>query len=133
MTKLGGNQPVMMAVVGSRDYEYLDEVKEFVAVLPANVVVISGGARGVDTVAVQTAQERGILTIVYKPNWRMYGKSAGPIRNQRIVDECDCLAAFWNGKSPGTLHSIRCAVQQRKSVVINPKVYTKWEPTTTYF
>lgn len=37
-----------IAIVGSREYKQLDQVREYVRSLPLGVIVISGGARGVD-------------------------------------------------------------------------------------
>ncbi len=47
-----------IAIVGSRGLPRPDLIEAFVASLPAGTVVVSGGARGVDTVAEQAARER---------------------------------------------------------------------------
>lgn len=51
---------------------------------------------------------------VYKPDWARYGRAAGAIRNKQIVDACDKLIAFWDGKSKGTKISIDMAEKQGK-------------------
>jgi hypothetical protein len=43
------------------------------------------------------------------PQWDIYGKRAGMIRNQEMVDFCDILISFWDGKSTGTLQAINYA------------------------
>lgn len=72
-------------------------------------VIISGGARGVDSVAAQVARERDIRVIEIKPDWDRFGKSAGFRRNTQIVQACDDLIAFWNMESRGTLDSLKKA------------------------
>jgi hypothetical protein len=55
---------------------------------------------GADKLAGQWAQERGIIEQFYKPNWTMYGKKAGPVRNQQMLDEQhpDLVVAFPGGR-----------------------------------
>jgi YspA, cpYpsA-related SLOG family len=99
-----------IAIVGSRDYPDLDAVRRFVATLPAGTVVVSGGARGVDTVAVEAAVAHGLHTVVYTPDWRL-GTASGLIRNTRIVRDADEVVAFWDGHSRGTADTVRKATR----------------------
>jgi hypothetical protein len=50
-------------------------------------VVIAGGARGADTIAAEWAEHRGIPAEVYMADWERLGRKAGPIRNQRMLDD----------------------------------------------
>ena len=50
-------------------------------------VVIEGEARGADTLAREWAESRGIPIEPYPAKWGLYGKRAGPIRNQQMLDE----------------------------------------------
>ena len=57
-----------------------------------NPTVISGGAKGVDTIAVDVAKHLGLKVKEYKPkaeSWEWYKK-----RNQKIADDCDQLYCF---------------------------------------
>ena len=106
------------AVVGSRtfsDYgllsDALDEAQRGGEVITE---IISGGARGADTLAERYAAERGIPVKIFKPDWQLYGRSAGMIRNADIVGEADRVAAFWDGESHGTGNSIQLAREQGK-------------------
>jgi|WetSurSiteA1Bulk_404760.scaffolds.fasta_scaffold130028_2 hypothetical protein len=121
-----------IAVVGSRsfkDYDYLvkklDEVifgfEEFGDIHEFEIV--SGGAKGADRMAEWYAEFREYPIKIFLPDWDKYGKSAGYKRNQRIVDSSDVVAAFWDGESRGTKHSIDLAVKQNKQVLI----YTDWK------
>lgn len=50
-------------------------------------LLIAGGARGADTLAEQWADDRKIPTKIYQADWETLGRKAGPIRNQRMLDE----------------------------------------------
>lgn len=103
-----------VAIVGSRDYADLERVRAYVKALPADTVVISGGARGVDRVAAETARLRGLQVVEYLADWNKYGKSAGYIRNADIINAADIVFAFWDGVSKGTKHSIDLAQKAGK-------------------
>lgn len=117
-----------VAIVGSRDYgvwyhegiryQDLSEVREFVGSLPACVTIVSGGARGVDTAAENAAREFGMSLKVWKADWATYGKRAGMVRNRQIVDDVDCVVAFWDGFSKGTKHTIDEARAAGKFVIV---------------
>lgn len=102
-----------IAVVGSRNYPNLEEVQEFVEKLPKNVLLISGGAGGVDTHAVMIALAQVMSVRVIRPE--APGKAQQLLeRNTRIVEECTELYAFWNLRSSGTVDTIRKALKARK-------------------
>lgn len=73
--------------------------------------IIHGGARGPDTLADTWARSYGIIVEEYTADWEVHGRSAGPIRNQLMLDKGkpDLVVAFWDGKSPGTKHMISIA------------------------
>jgi YspA, cpYpsA-related SLOG family len=58
--------------------------------------IISGGARGADALAIEWAREQDIRHEVYAADWVSYGRKAGPIRNQQMIDEVspDIVVAF---------------------------------------
>lgn len=109
---------IKVAVVGSRNYPRMHEVKRFIDMMDPETVVISGGARGVDTLAVMAANERGLKTVVFYAEWEKYGRGAGLIRNRKLVDACDNLAAFWDGESRGTRNAINLALMAGKRVIV---------------
>jgi hypothetical protein len=74
-------------------------------------LVISGGARGADSMGEQWAKENNLPTLIFKPDWDKYGKAAGFIRNKDIVKNSDFVVAFWNGISKGTKSSIDLCVK----------------------
>lgn len=62
------------------------------------VVVIHGAARGADTLGRAIAEGLGYRILGFPANWRRYGRAAGPIRNQQMLDEGrpDLVLAFHN-------------------------------------
>ena len=72
-----------------------------------NYVVVSGGARGVDSLAEFWADQHHFEKKVFLANWDLYGKRAGFVRNEEMhkfiaqFENRKCIA-FWDGKSAGT-------------------------------
>jgi hypothetical protein len=103
---------MILAVVGSRswiDNGLIDRrLKE---IWPSEIV--TGGAAGVDMIAEAWGILHAIPVKVFYPDWSL-GRKAGPLRNQKIVNYCDELVAFWDGKSKGTLSSIELAKKAGK-------------------
>ena len=58
--------------------------------------VIAGGAAGADTLGASWALKRGIPCRISMADWEKLGRSAGPIRNQAMLDEGrpDLVVAF---------------------------------------
>ena len=67
--------------------------------------IVSGGARGVDTLGEIYAKQAGIKVTIFKPDWDKYGKSAGVIRNYEMAKYCDKAIVIHNG-SKGSLNMI---------------------------
>lgn len=103
-----------IAVVGSRDYPNLEEVRQYIREQERDVVIISGGARGVDSVAIEEARKLRVAYEIYPADWQHHGRSAGIRRNRTIVDKCTELIAFWDGKSLGTATTIAMVKQSKK-------------------
>lgn len=97
-----------MAIVGSRNYPDLEEVRAYVHALPPGTTVVSGGARGVDATAEATAVEAGLPVLIVRPSYEKHGRGAPLVRNREVVKNCDRLVAFTTGSS-GTAHTIDCA------------------------
>jgi hypothetical protein len=64
---------------------------------------------GADYFGTLWAAERGIPVEKYPAHWKIFGKAAGPRRNQTMVDRADALVAVWDGSSRGTADVIRRA------------------------
>lgn len=109
-----------VAVVGSRNFKDERFVKDmmFEAIRFDNWVLISGGAKGVDTWAEEVADMMHWKKQIIKPDWNKHGKSAGFIRNEQIIKEADIIYAFWDGGSKGTKHDIDLAIKYNKPMNI---------------
>jgi predicted Rossmann-fold nucleotide-binding protein len=97
-------------VCGGRDYSNREALAAVLAELRQTrgiSLVIAGGARGADTMAEWWAAAEGVPCDVYQADWSGLGRKAGPIRNQRMLDEGkpDLIVAFLGGR--GTADMVR--------------------------
>lgn len=109
-----------VAVVGSREYRYMMDVESYVAALE-DVVIVSGGARGVDIRAEKTAlrEDVDLDILIFPPQYIKYGFRAPLMRNHQIVDAADRVVAFWDGaNASGTVHTINYALRKRKPLLV---------------
>lgn len=78
-----------------------------------DMVVIQGGANGADTIAGDVAEWLGIKVLEFRADWNKYGRGAGPIRNQQMIDEGKPTAVMAFHKnlqaSRGTLDMVKRA------------------------
>lgn len=112
-----------LAIVGSRDFSDYNFLKQNVLELMEShsfkfTHIVSGGAKGADTLGHRFAMEHQLEMIVFKPDWKRFGKRAGYIRNTDIIENSDIVIAFWDGKSSGTKDSIDKALNLNKQVII---------------
>jgi hypothetical protein len=111
-------QPERIAIVGSREYSDLDAVRTYVRALALDATVISGGSRGVERTAEETARECGLTVRRIRPQANMSGPERYAIRNQMIVEQADRVVAFWDGASEGTRDLITRAAHAGKPLEI---------------
>jgi hypothetical protein len=133
---------VRLAVIGGRDFEDYELMKSSLLPFKDKIQLIVSGGCGrdwkrnqpipvvsADMLAERFADEFGIPKLAFDAEWDKYGKRAGFIRNQLIIDNCDAIMAFWDRKSKGTKDSIEKAHLQHKPVkeiyynVINPDIF----------
>lgn len=98
-----------VAVVGSREGFTYEQVRDYLLDnLEVMDIIVSGGARGVDSHAAYFCKELWRELIVIRPdnpnNPYDYIK-----RNYKIVDMSDRIICFWDGKSRGTKSVIEYA------------------------
>lgn len=104
-----------VAVVGSRTITHIT-IGEY---MPDDVTeIVSGGAKGIDTLAKEYAKKRNLLYTEFLPDYETFGKYAPLHRNERIINYADEILAFWDGKSKGTKHVIDNAKKQGKRVSV---------------
>lgn len=127
------NTKVTLAVVGSREFCDWDTFLEATTRWMIDVnggrfpdKVVSGGARGADTMAEKWANQNGIETCIFgvtRQDWERNPKTAGLIRNTLIVNQCTHVLAFPkrgdDGKPVGgTRDTIQKALRAGKHVLV---------------
>ena len=106
-----------VAIVGSRHFAEPDRVTDYVKGLPAGTSIITGSASGVDAAATRAARTRGLPVQVMPASFdELADPSRSAARNQRLVDACDVLVAFWDGASKGTRTTVERALDAGKEV-----------------
>lgn len=104
-----------VAIIGSRNLTNV-EISKYI---PENVTeIISGGARGIDTLAEEWADKNGIPKMIIKPEYERFKRGAPLKRNEKIVELADVIIALWDGKSRGTKFTIDYAKRLKKEVNI---------------
>ena len=108
-----------VAIVGSREFTDGRVIRASIERLRPTTIV-SGGARGADSLGAFWARELSIPTIIHLPDWDRFGKSAGYRRNELIVRDSDMVLAFFapGPRSRGTQHTVAIARAAGKTVHI---------------
>lgn len=99
-------------ISGGRNYANSALIQQELEARAADTeVVIHGDARGADTLAAIIAKNLGIPVIAEPALWKEHGKAAGPIRNQKMLDDHHptMLLAFPDPESRGTYDMVRRA------------------------
>jgi len=104
-----------VAVIGSRNLE-IEDIGKYTP--PKTTEIVSGGARGIDTVAKNYAIKNNIKLVEFKPDYRRYGKGAPLKRNLQIIAYADIVIAIWDGKSKGTKYVIDNCEKNKLKVII---------------
>lgn len=85
-------------------YAALDDVHRATPI----TLLVHGGASGADALAAEWARAHRVTTHVFTADWKRHHASAGPIRNQAMVDAgADLCLAFAGGR--GTADCVRRA------------------------
>lgn len=104
-----------IAIVGSRTWEDHEQIKNFVRQIPKDCEFVSGGARGVDSIAESEARVQGLKCTIFKPKYDQFPNRVAPfMRNTEIVEHATEVYAFWDGESGGTRDTIDKARRAKK-------------------
>jgi hypothetical protein len=106
-------------IAGSRTVTRFKDVEDAVLygpILPTTI--LSGGAKGADSLGEQWAAEYSVPLEIYPADWERYGKGAGFKRNALMASKADALIALWDGKSHGTKHMIDIATVMKLKVYV---------------
>ena len=107
-------------VTGGRDFsnrELLFETLDRLHAAHGFTALIHGDANGADRLAGEWGAVRGVTVEAHPADWKKHGRSAGPIRNQKMLEEKpDLVVAFPGGR--GTADMVRRAKQAGLEVVM---------------
>lgn len=105
-----------LIIAGGRDFNDIDllfyRCDNILKNITSDIEIVSGNAKGADTLGEQYASKKGFSLKKFPANWSEYGKSAGVIRNKQMAEYADGLIAFWDGRSKGTKDMIEQAKKQ---------------------
>lgn len=93
----------------------LDEILRYEE---GEVVIVEGGAWGVDRHARTYAESRDIPYYTEEAEWDKLGRSAGHIRNALMGDLANELIAIWNWSSTGTESMIKIGIRKGLKVLV---------------
>lgn len=98
-------------IAGGRDFDNYNLLREKCdELIESNLTeIVSGRAKGADTLGERYAKERGYDVKLFPADWKTHGRKAGHIRNKQMADYGEMLIAFWDGKSSGTKNMIENA------------------------
>lgn len=103
-----------VAIIGSRNLSV-----DIGLYIPENTeVIISGGAKGIDSLAEEYADTHNIKKMIFRPNYNKFGRNAPLIRDRVIVNNADLVIAIWDGKSGGTKYTIDYAKKLGKKIKV---------------
>lgn len=111
----------VVGVVGSRDGFTRERVHTVLEKLVVSTdMLVSGGARGVDSYVESFAVYKGNPIKIIRPR-NPSNKLDYLFRNVEIIAVCDWLIVFWNGRSKGTKFVIDYAKSRNKRVELIKK------------
>lgn len=103
------NHQTRVIVFGSRsfsDYQTLAQRLDLFLANCSDIAIISGCAKGADQLGEKYATEHGYGLIKVPAQWDVYGKKAGFLRNDQMLDIATHAVGFWDGQSRGTADMI---------------------------
>lgn len=107
---------MIVLVCGSRDWSNKDIIRKELSEIKGLSKVIHGNCRGADLIAAEIANELGIEVQAFPANWKTEGRSAGPKRNQRMLEDGnpDFVLAFHDDidESKGTKDMISKTIKK---------------------
>ena len=96
-------------IAGSRDitgYHILELAIKLCPFKDDIVEIVSGCARGADTLGEEYASNNLIPVKKFPAEWDLLGKRAGYIRNEEMAKYANAEIILWDGSSKGTKHMI---------------------------
>lgn len=102
-------------IAGSRNIDTFD-LSPYVP--KETTLIISGGAKGIDTIAEEYADKHKISKLILLPQYNLYGKSAPIKRNEMMVNIADTVIIVWDGYSRGTKSTLQYSKKKNKNIIL---------------
>ena len=111
-----------IGIVGSRTFTNYNTLKKSMDEIVKNkedVTIVSGGAKGADTLgAAYSVEVLHKEPVVHNPDYKRWGRYNAPkVRNTKIVEDSDLIVAYWDGSSGGTKDTINKAYEFNKDIL----------------
>ena len=104
-----------LLIVGSRsitDFDLSPHIADDVN------TIISGGARGIDSLAERYADQHRLSKYILRPRYDLYGRAAPFKRNEHMVDIADAVLVIWDGHSKGAEYTLKYAKRINKPTTL---------------
>lgn len=111
-----------LIIAGSRHLEFNQCYKELLKLRQTSpwfmeaTEIVCGEARGADEAGKSYGIFHMLPVVCFPPDWKQFGKAAGPIRNQQMAEYADALLLLWDGKSRGSQNMKDCMRKLDKRV-----------------
>ena len=89
--------------------------------------VVSGVARGIDTLGERWAEDHRIPVKRFPADWDTYGKRAGMLRNEHMAQYANALVAIPDKVSRGTRNMISLAEKHNLRIYVYEPKLVLWE------
>ena len=109
-------KPIVL-ICGSRSIKNL-QISKYIRPSSCGAIV-HGGCHGVDTIADSWAKANNLETIVYEPNYKVYGRRAPLVRDEEMAEFCDVIICFWDGKSRGSKYTCDYGKKIGRKVIVH--------------
>ena len=97
-----------LLVTGGRSFRDWPHVWRELDRIAPSLIIVGDCKTGVDATVRRWGSVHSVRVVVFEADWDTHGKAAGPIRNQKMVDEePDLCLAFHGGR--GTEDCVRRA------------------------
>lgn len=112
-------------IAGSREFDNYDMLKEKCDKILSRkvnkgeeIVIVSGTARGADTLGEKYAEERGYKIERYPANWDKYGKRAGYLRNKKMAEVSNACIVFLSSKAENKGSKMMISIATEEKLLI---------------
>lgn len=112
-------------IAGSREFDNYDMLKEKCDKILSRkvnegeeIVIVSGTAKGADTLGEKYAEERGYKIERYPANWDKYGKKAGYLRNKKMAEVSNACIVFLSSKAENKGSKMMISIATEEKLLI---------------